>query len=69
MAARDNGNGGQGGDNGNADRSQQLVRRQVGGEKGDLMWDISEGQRHIPFPIAVVPNDNRNPVLDKPPAK
>ncbi|HYE77242.1 MAG TPA: type II secretion system protein [bacterium] len=53
----------QGGVNGNADRSQQLVRRQVGGEKGDLMWDISEGQRHIPFPIVVVPNDGRNPVL------
>jgi len=40
---------------GNADRAQQLIDRQVGGEKGDLMWDISEGQRHIPLPIVVVP--------------
>jgi prepilin-type N-terminal cleavage/methylation domain-containing protein len=41
---------------GNADRSQQLCERQVGGEKGNLMWDISEGQRHSPFPIVVVPD-------------
>lgn len=53
----------QGGVNGNADRSQQLVRRQVGGEKGDLMWDISEGQRHVPYPIRVIPDDGRNPSL------
>jgi prepilin-type N-terminal cleavage/methylation domain-containing protein len=40
---------------GAADRASQLIDRQVGGEKGDLMWDLSEGQRHIPFPIVVVP--------------
>lgn len=53
----------QGGVNGNADRGNQLVRRQVGGEKGDLMWDTSEGQRHSPFPIVVIPDDGRNPSL------
>ncbi|MEO7993885.1 MAG: type II secretion system protein [bacterium] len=53
----------QGGSQGNADRAAQLVRRQVGGEKGDLMWDVSEGQRHSPFPIVVVPDDARNPLL------
>lgn len=45
---------------GAADRAQQMVDRQVGGEKGDLMWDISEGQRHIPFPIVVVPEPDPN---------
>jgi type II secretory pathway pseudopilin PulG len=41
---------------GDQDRALQFVERQVGGEKGDLMWDISEGQRHAPFPIVVVPD-------------
>ena len=45
---------------GNADRAQQLVQRQVGGAKGDLMWDISEGQRHVPFPVVVVPDPDPN---------
>jgi type II secretory pathway pseudopilin PulG len=40
---------------GDADRAQQYCERQVGGDKGNLMWDISEGQRHSPFPIVVVP--------------
>lgn len=31
------------------------VQRDVGGEQGNLMWDISEGQRHAPWPIIVVP--------------
>lgn len=41
---------------GASDRAHQLIERQVGGEKGNLMWDISEGQRHMPFPIVVVPD-------------
>ena len=41
---------------GNVDRGKQLVERRVGGEKGNLMWDVSEGQRHSPFPIVVVPD-------------
>ena len=41
---------------GDPDRAQQYQERQVGGEKGNLMWNISEGQRHIPFPIVVVPD-------------
>jgi len=44
------------------DRAQQLAQRQVGGELGNLMWDVSEGQRHIPFPIVVVPD----PAADSP---
>ena len=31
------------------------VRRLVGGAQGNLMWDVSEGQRHPPWPIVVVP--------------
>ncbi|HDS30857.1 MAG TPA: type II secretion system protein [Firmicutes bacterium] len=31
------------------------VQREVGGEQGNLMWDVSEGQRHAPWPIVVVP--------------
>lgn len=41
---------------GSGDRAQQMAERKVGGENGNLMWDISEGQRHIPFPIVVVPD-------------
>ena len=41
---------------GDEDRSQQDAHRQVGGELGNLMWDMSEGQRHMPFPIVVVPD-------------
>jgi len=41
---------------GHSDRAQQLVERQVGGKKANLMWDVSEGQRHAPFPIVVVPD-------------
>jgi prepilin-type N-terminal cleavage/methylation domain-containing protein len=37
------------------DRALYYVRRLVGGEQGNLMWDISEGQRHPPWPIMVVP--------------
>jgi len=37
------------------DRSREYIRREVGGEKGNLMWEISEGQRHAPWPIIVVP--------------
>lgn len=48
------------GGNGDADRAQQLAERQVGGEKGNLMWDVSEGQRHAPFPIVVVPDPDPN---------
>lgn len=44
------------------DRGDQYIERQVGGEKGNLMWDISEGQRHSPFPIIVVPD----PAADAP---
>jgi prepilin-type N-terminal cleavage/methylation domain-containing protein len=46
--------------NGNPDRAQQLVERVVGGVYSDLMWDISEGQRHSPFPIIVVPDPDPN---------
>jgi prepilin-type N-terminal cleavage/methylation domain-containing protein len=41
---------------GDSDRANQYVERRVGGEKGNLMWDVSEGQRHSPFPIVVVPD-------------
>jgi len=37
------------------DRALYYVRRLVGGEQGNLMWDVSEGQRHPPWPIMVVP--------------
>lgn len=46
--------------NGHSDRAQQLVERQVGGKKANLMWDVSEGQRHAPFPIVVVPEPTTN---------
>jgi type IV pilus assembly protein PilA len=36
-------------------RDLYYVRRLVGGEQGNLMWDVSEGQRHAPWPIVVVP--------------
>jgi type II secretory pathway pseudopilin PulG len=35
------------------DRAQQYRDRRVGGEKGNIMWDVSEGQRHAPFPIFI----------------
>jgi len=37
------------------DRGLWYVQREVGGEQGNLMWEISEGQRHAPWPIVVVP--------------
>jgi prepilin-type N-terminal cleavage/methylation domain-containing protein len=37
------------------DRALYYVRRSVGGSLGNLMWDTSEGQRHAPWPIVVVP--------------
>jgi len=37
------------------DRGLYYVQREVGGEQGNLMWDASEGQRHAPWPIVVVP--------------
>jgi prepilin-type N-terminal cleavage/methylation domain-containing protein len=37
------------------DRALYYVQRLVGGEKGNLMWETSEGQRHAPWPIVVVP--------------
>ncbi len=37
------------------DRALYYVRRLVGGQQGSLMWDTSEGQRHPPWPIMVVP--------------
>ena len=37
------------------DRSREYIRREVGGEHGNLMWEISEGQRHAPWPIIIVP--------------
>ncbi len=37
------------------DRGLYYVRRNVGGGRGSIMWDISEGQRHAPWPILVVP--------------
>jgi prepilin-type N-terminal cleavage/methylation domain-containing protein len=37
------------------DRSREYIRREVGGQRGNLMWEISEGQRHAPWPIIVVP--------------
>jgi type II secretory pathway pseudopilin PulG len=36
-------------------RDQEYIRREVGGERGNLMWEISEGQRHAPWPIIVIP--------------
>jgi len=38
------------------DRGTQYVSRMVGGQNDNLMWDISEGQRHPPWPIMVVPD-------------
>ncbi len=43
------------------DRSREYIRREVGGEKGNLMWEISEGQRHAPWPIIVVPPPQPSP--------
>jgi hypothetical protein len=43
------------------DRATEYMRRGVGGEKGKLMWDISEGQRHAPWPIVVVPDPSPSP--------
>jgi prepilin-type N-terminal cleavage/methylation domain-containing protein len=43
------------------DRSHEYIRREVGGERGNLMWEISEGQRHAPWPIIVVPDPEPNP--------
>ncbi len=37
------------------DRSLHYVRRLVGGKEGNLMWDVSEGQRHAPWPVVLVP--------------
>ena len=37
------------------DRALYYVRRLVGGEQGSLMWEVSEAQRHPPWPIVVVP--------------
>jgi len=37
------------------DRALYYVRRKVGGVNGNLMWEVSEGQRHAPWPIVVVP--------------
>ena len=36
-------------------RDLEYIRREVGGERGNLMWEVSEGQRHPPWPIIVVP--------------
>ncbi len=55
----------------NSDRSLEYVRRSVGGVNGNLMWDVSEGQRHPPWPIMVVPEPAphwtgyQNPVLSQ----
>lgn len=43
------------------DRSQQLALRFVGGPSGELMWDVSEGQRHPPFQVHIATNPD--PVL------
>ena len=43
------------------DRSREYIRREVGGERGNLMWEISEGQRHAPWPIVVVPPPGPSP--------
>ena len=42
------------------DRGLWYVQRSVGGEQGNLMWDVSEGQRHAPWPIVVVPEPEAN---------
>jgi len=44
------------------DRALWYVRRLVGGEQGNLMWEVSEGQRHAPWPIVVVPEPDPNSV-------
>lgn len=43
------------------DRALFYVQREVGGEQGNLMWDVSEGQRHAPWPIVVVPVPQPDP--------
>jgi len=42
-------------------RDKEYIRREVGGERGNLMWEISEGQRHAPWPIIVVPPPPASP--------
>ncbi len=37
------------------ERDLWYVKRDVGGARGNLMWEVSEGQRHAPWPIMVVP--------------
>lgn len=44
------------------DRALYYVRREVGGARGNLMWDVSEGQRHAPWPIVVVPEPAPDPL-------
>lgn len=43
------------------DRSKEYIKRQVGGAEGNLMWDISEGQRHAPWPVVIVPDPASSP--------
>jgi len=38
------------------DRFTEYVQRIIGGQKGFSMWEVSEGQRHPPWPIIVVPD-------------
>lgn len=44
-----------------SDRGTEYIKREVGGEGGNLMWEISEGQRHPPWPIIVVPTPPASP--------
>jgi type II secretory pathway pseudopilin PulG len=41
-------------------RGEEYIRRKVGGENGNIMWDVSEGQRHPPWPIIVVPDPEQS---------
>ncbi|MEO7993447.1 MAG: hypothetical protein ABI743_03535 [bacterium] len=50
-----------GGARGHSDRSQQWIARTVGGRHGDRMWDVSGGQRHIPFPVYFLENPAQRP--------
>jgi type II secretory pathway pseudopilin PulG len=44
------------------DRGKEYINRRVGGKEGRLMWDVSEGQRHAPWPIIVVPTPQPSPI-------
>jgi len=43
------------------DRGREYIRRKVGGENCNSMWDVSEGHRHPPWPMVIVPDPPPSP--------